>query len=577
MYDWKLLEQKTIQQAEQIGEDPEDWAEIFTKLGLECTARSTNNVVFECPVCQPKGKRRGITFNTIPTSKPYPQWRCHDHPATRKYFGSHIGLVRFLMEHVKGEKVLSSSNSPKDEKMVSTKSPRKSITPSTEVETESTPMFDRWPFDEAEARLRQKKTSKAIGQPIDFTNSIGMKFKLIPAGEFIMGSPEDEKGHNNNEQQHSVRITKPYYLGVFEVTQGEFTKVMSLSPWKMKKRKEGMDYPASCVSWGEAAEFCRKLSAKEGRIYRLPTESEWEYACRAGSNTAYSFGNTLSNIKVNAWYSGNAWHVGENYAHRVGLKQVNAFDLYDMHGNVWEWCADWFDNDYYKKSAEADPIGPKIGSFRVHRGGSWDSSEVSCRSALRNNASLTHRYGNLGFRVAMDCEATGANNISARNDVSKKSAKTTHEIKRRENVALASNGTTVSGNFVEEKWSKREWSSCMIDGKTETKHGAGNYAAGKLPAEWIVTFKETYRLQEIRLKLWDNDKRFYQYAIATSVNGKNYVPLVDRSQGEWRGWQVIRFPKPRPVKFVKILGLHCNKGPFFHIVEFEAYCVPTEE
>ena len=105
MYDWKLLEQKTIQQAEQIGEDPADWAEIFNKLGLDCTPRNTNNVIFECPVCQPKGKRRGITFNTIPTTKPYPQWRCHDHPATAKYFGSHIGLVRFLMEHVKGEKL----------------------------------------------------------------------------------------------------------------------------------------------------------------------------------------------------------------------------------------------------------------------------------------------------------------------------------------------------------------------------------------------------------------------------------------------------------------------------------------
>ncbi len=145
------------------------------------------------------------------------------------------------------------------------------------------------------------------------------------------------------------------------------------------------------------------------------------------------------------------------------------------------------------------------------------------------------------------------------------------ELVQEENVALASNGTTVSGNFI-----NVNPSSDMIDGKTETNLRGIHYAAGKLPAEWIVTFKEGYRLREIRLKLWDGDKRFYRYAIATSGNGRKYVPLVDRSQGEWRGWQVLIFPKPRKVKFVKILGLHNSAGPHFHVIEFEAYCVPSK-
>ena len=141
-----------------------------------------------------------------------------------------------------------------------------------------------------------------------------------------------------------------------------------------------------------------------------------------------------------------------------------------------------------------------------------------------------------------------------------------------ENVALASNGTTMSGKF-----NNVDPSAYMIDGKTETKPGAGNYSAGKIPAEWIVQFKEAYRLREIRLKLWDGDNRFYRYAIAISGNGKKYEPLVDRSQGKWQGWQVIKFPKPRPVQFVKIFGLHCSKGDHFHVIEFEAYCVTPKQ
>ncbi len=160
---------------------------------------------------------------------------------------------------------------------------------------------------------------------------------------------------------------------------------------------------------------------------------------------------------------------------------------------------------------------------------------------------------------------------------SKESARKVGETQRRVvvqrgNVALASNGTTISRII-----GVRGLSGNMIDGKTKTKGGPANYAEGKWPCAWIITFKNTYRLQKIRLKLWDgNKKRFYRYAIATSINGRQYVPLVDRSRGKWRSWQVIRFPKPRPVKFVKIFGLYNSVNELFHIIEFEAYCVPPE-
>ena len=154
----------------------------------------------------------------------------------------------------------------------------------------------------------------------DFTNRIAMKFKLIPAGEFMMGSPESEKFRYDDEGPvHRVKLTKPFYLGVHEVTQGEFEKVMGTSPWKGKNFvKEGSDYPASYISWDDAVEFCKKLSAKEGRTYRLPTEAEWEYACRAGSKTAHSFGADSSKLGAYAWCNDNTAKIGEYYAHLVG-------------------------------------------------------------------------------------------------------------------------------------------------------------------------------------------------------------------------------------------------------------------
>ena len=237
----------------------------------------------------------------------------------------------------------------------------------------------------------------------EFTNSIGMKLKLIPAGEFLMGSPEDEEDRDDDEQQHRVRITQPYYLGTTEVTQGQWEQVMGSQPWSGEKYvKEGSDYAASYVSWDDAVEFCKKLSAKEGRTYRLPTEAEWEYACRAGATTVYSFGNS-SDLSEYAWWGGLAGDGNcqdERYAHQVGQKRSNAWGLYDMHGNVWEWCRDWYADDYYANSPTDGPTGPATGSARVGRGGGWSDDPRGCRSAYRSWGTPVLRSGILGFRVA---------------------------------------------------------------------------------------------------------------------------------------------------------------------------------
>ena len=206
-------------------------------------------------------------------------------------------------------------------------------------------------------------------------NSIGMKLTLIPAGTFMMGSPESEEARNNNEHQHEVTISKAFYMQTTEVTQGQWKAVMGTEPWKgqefSKYVKEGPDYPAVYVSWDDAVAYCKKLSEKEGKTYRLPTEAQWEYACRAGTETAWSFGNDEKALGDYAWYEENAFSAGEQYAHQVGLKKPNAFGLYDMHGNVWEWCHDYYGEDYYQQSPEKDPTGPASGSSRVLRGGSW--------------------------------------------------------------------------------------------------------------------------------------------------------------------------------------------------------------
>jgi formylglycine-generating enzyme required for sulfatase activity len=242
--------------------------------------------------------------------------------------------------------------------------------------------------------------------PKTITNSIGMKLVLIPKGTFMMGSPIEEEGADNDEEQHQVTIGKDYYLGVTEVTQGQYEKVMGTNPSYFQKRvirkSDSSMYPVEQVSWEDAVEFCKKLSdlpeeKKAGRVYRLPTEAEWEYACRAGSKAAYSFGENSKTLGDYSWFGDNSG----SQTHPVGEKKPNAWGLYDMHGNVWEWCSDWYDE--YPKGAVSDPSGPSEGSSRVLRGGSWFSGAASCRSAFRSGDDPSFRLsdGHYGFRVAL--------------------------------------------------------------------------------------------------------------------------------------------------------------------------------
>ena len=244
-------------------------------------------------------------------------------------------------------------------------------------------------------------------QPVkSTTNTLDMTFKEIPAGTFTMGSPETEKDRDDDEHQHQVTITKPFYMQTTEVTQGQWKEVMGTEPWKGKSFvKEGLNNAASYVSWNDAVAYCKKLSEKEGKTYRLPTEAEWEYACRAGTETAWSFGDDEKALGDYAWYRENAWDIDEKYAHQVGLKKPNAFGLYDMHGNVYEWCHDYYEEDYYKKSSEKDPTGPTSGSSRVLRGGSWNFYSRDSRSAQRYSWYVAHfRFYYYGFRVVRELD-----------------------------------------------------------------------------------------------------------------------------------------------------------------------------
>ncbi len=243
-------------------------------------------------------------------------------------------------------------------------------------------------------------------QPVkSITNTIGMKLNLIPAGSFIMGSPASEEDRGGDEYQHEVTISNPFYMQTTEVTQGQWTAVMGTEPWKGREHvKEGPNYAASYVSWDDAVTYCKKLSAKEGKTHRLPTEAEWEYACRAGTGTAWSFGNDEKVLGDYAWYNKNANDIDEKYAHSVRQKNPNAFGLYDMHGNSVELCIDYYDQEYYKMSPEKDPPGPTSGVLKVLRGGTWFNNSHDTRSADRHRFRVDERNHFIGFRVVRELD-----------------------------------------------------------------------------------------------------------------------------------------------------------------------------
>ncbi len=301
------------------------------------------------------------------------------------------------------------------------------------------------PFDAEQAKRHQEAWAKHLGVPVELTNSIGMKLVLIPPGEFLMGFPESEvqsvledsdlKLHYERYSflvafdgrgeklmteteyftqigrsrvlmapQHRVRLSRAFYLGVHEVTQEQYQHVMNVNPSRWKNPH----YPVAGVSWDDAVKFCQALSALpdekvSGRRYCLPTEAQWEYACRAGTATRLHFGNNVSGLDEFGWY-GNINDMVQNSrdaSHPVGQKKPNAWRLYDMHGNVWEWCQDWYGDDYYKNSPLNDPTGPDTSSEnrRVLRGGGGYYTESFCLSSLRNRLE-PHIGGDYeGFRI----------------------------------------------------------------------------------------------------------------------------------------------------------------------------------
>lgn len=218
-------------------------------------------------------------------------------------------------------------------------------------------------------------------------NGLGMKLAWIPAGEFLMGSPFDDASRMPDELPRRVVITRPFRMGVTEVTQAEWRAVMDASP----SRFPGDDRPVEMVSWKDAVEFCRRLSEREGKVYRLPTEAEWEYACRAGRERPPAPGR----LPALAWFAENS---GKE-THPVAGKRPNRWGLYDMLGNVAEWCADGY-GPYADEATVTDPTGAtEEGAPRVVRGGSWLHFAPACRPAARLSVPEAYQYAHLGFRV----------------------------------------------------------------------------------------------------------------------------------------------------------------------------------
>ena len=282
------------------------------------------------------------------------------------------------------------------------------------------------PFDAAKAKEHQDAWAKFLGVEVEIENSIGMKLRVIPSGTFIMGE---------GDQVHEVTLTKPFKMGVHEVTQEHYEQVMGVNPSKYK----GADNPVEFVSWEDAVEFCRRLSELPaekvaGNVYRLPTEAEWEYACRAGTTTKFSFGDDESELRDYAWFNGNS----DFKTHAVVGKQPNAWGIHNMHGNVHEWCQDWYGD--YPDRAVTDPTGADAGSRRIYRGGAWPFLAEFCVSAVRKWSLPSLRYRNLGFRVSL---SASSKQIDASTDVASMVPKRPSSGKSSVELMLEQNGISM--------------------------------------------------------------------------------------------------------------------------------------
>jgi formylglycine-generating enzyme required for sulfatase activity len=224
-----------------------------------------------------------------------------------------------------------------------------------------------------------------------------MKFAWIAPGSFLMGSLPGEPGRANDEEQHRVTLANGFWMGVYEVTQQQWVDVMGSNPSAFKSDAR---CPVENISWYDCQKFCKKLTQREGRLYRLPTEPEWEYACRAGTDTLFCSGDTREALEKVSWFGARS----EGKPKPVGLLQPNAWGLYDMHGNVWEWCAAW--HEYPPAEGQQGKKGSPPKNLSVLRGGSWGEVWLRCRSAFRYGAPLDFRSHNIGFRVCISPEIT---------------------------------------------------------------------------------------------------------------------------------------------------------------------------
>ncbi len=262
------------------------------------------------------------------------------------------------------------------------------------------------------AQTAQKEAVTADTPLEVISKESGISFRLIPAGDFLMGTPESEqlasmkaessRSYNREHPQRNVIITKPFYCGKYEVTQGQWERVMGSNPSYNKQM--GSAAPVEMVSWNDCHLFLKKLCALEGvpeGTYRLLTEAQWEYACRAGTTTAFSYGDGRDQLKnysaENSLFGDGLKGKYQRTTIAVGRFEPNAFGLYDMHGNVWEWCSDWFGD--YDAGKVKNPTGSPYGTYRVLRGGSWSHTARICRSAHRFRYRPDFKYGRLGLRL----------------------------------------------------------------------------------------------------------------------------------------------------------------------------------
>ncbi|MBL8172886.1 MAG: SUMF1/EgtB/PvdO family nonheme iron enzyme [Acidobacteria bacterium] len=267
------------------------------------------------------------------------------------------------------------------------------LPPKIRAQVSSPPTVENQP---AQAQTEPISSTEGVSRHENFVENLGGGVTLdmiaIPGGSFLMGAEDSER----TKPVHRVKLS-PFHLGKYPVTQAQWKAVMGDNPSHFKGDKR----PVEMISWEMAVEFCQKLTKKTGRQYRLPTEAEWEYACLAGSTGKYGFGDDDALLEKYAWY----WDNSGNETHPVGEKLPNNWGLYDMHGNVWEWCQDWYDANYYaelsKQGEAVDPQGPASGTSRVLRGGSWGNSQLFARAVYRFTNLPADRDLNIGFRVVL--------------------------------------------------------------------------------------------------------------------------------------------------------------------------------